>query len=150
MNKVILTGRLTADSELRQSQNGKSICRFTVAVNRSYKNDKGEYDADFISCTAFGQKAQFISQYFNKGSLICIEGELRTGKYNDKQYPDVTHYTTDVFVSNAEFCGGRKSEQDSGQENRQKNKAEQVIEQAQSNQIPTEYEELLNMDDTPF
>ncbi|MDE5854186.1 MAG: single-stranded DNA-binding protein, partial [Ruminococcus sp.] len=81
MNKVILMGRLTADPELRQSQNGVSVCRFTVAVNRRFKNANGEYDADFLSCTSWRQTAEFISRYFNKGSMIAIEGTLRTGSY---------------------------------------------------------------------
>ena len=139
MNKVIITGRLTADSELRQSQNGKSVCRFTIATNRNFKNDKGEYDADFVSCIAFGQKAEFISRYFNKGSMICVEGSLRTGKYQDKNYPDVTHYTTDIAVDNAEFCGGKG----------EANPAQKVVQKAQAAGID-EYEEILGEGDMPF
>lgn len=107
MNKVIIMGRLTADPELRTSQSGVSNLRFTVAVNRNFKNQQGEYDADFISCVAFKQRAEFISRYFSKGSMICVEGSLRTGSYTDKNHSDVTHYTTDLYVDNAEFCGSK-------------------------------------------
>lgn len=107
MNKVIIMGRLTANPELRQSQSGVSNLRFTVAVNRNFKNQQGEYDADFISCVAFKQRAEFISRYFSKGSMICVEGSLRTGSYTDKNHSDVTHYTTDLYVDNAEFCGSK-------------------------------------------
>ena len=109
MNKTILIGRLTADPELRQTQSGISSCRFTVAVNRKYKNDKGEFEADFITCVAWRQTAEFVSRYFNKGKLICVEGSLRNNNYQDKNYPDVTHYNTDVQVENVEFCGDKSS-----------------------------------------
>lgn len=108
MNKVILMGRLTADPELRQTQSGISSCRFTVAVNRSFKNDKGEYDADFVSCIAWRQTAEFVSKYFSKGQMIALDGELRTGSYQDRQHPDIKHYTTDVYINNVEFCGDKK------------------------------------------
>lgn len=107
MNKVIIMGRLTADPELRQTQSGISSCRFNVAVNRRFKNEAGEYEADFISCVAWRQTAEFVSRYFNKGSMICLEGTLRTSTYDDKKHPDVKHYATDVFVDNVEFCGSK-------------------------------------------
>ena len=109
MNKVILTGRLTADPELRQTQSGISSCRFNVAVNRRVKDKTtGRYEADFVSCTAWRQTAEFVSRYFGKGDMIAVEGSLRTGSYTDRRYSDVTHYTTEVFVDNAEFCGGKR------------------------------------------
>lgn len=108
MNKVILIGRLTADPELRQTQSGTSFCRFTVAVNRKFKNQQtGEYEADFINCQAWRQTADFINRYFKKGQKIAIEGTLRTGSYQDKNHSDVTHYTTDVLIENVEFCGSK-------------------------------------------
>lgn len=85
-----------------------SSCRFTVAVNRKFKNEQtGEYDADFITCTAWRQTAEFITQYFSKGKLILIEGSLRNNNYQDKNHPDVTHYNTDVQVDNVEFVGSK-------------------------------------------
>ena len=114
MNKVIIMGRLTADPELRQTQSGIASCRFTVAVNRRFADrNTGERQADFISCTAWRQTAEFVSRYFKKGSMICVEGSLRTGSYTDRNHPDVTHYTTDVFVDNVEFTGS-KSESGTG------------------------------------
>ena len=109
MNKTILIGRLTADPELRQTQNGIASCRFTVAVNRKYKNEQGEYEADFITCVAWRQTAEFVSRYFSKGKMIAVEGTLHTGSYQDKNYPDVKHYTTGVYVDNVEFCGDKSS-----------------------------------------
>ena len=108
MNKVILVGRLTADPELRQTQSGVASCRFTVAVDRRFADKTtGERQADFISCTAWRPTAEFVSRYFNKGKLIAIEGSLRNNNYQDRNHPDVTHYTMDVQVDNVEFVGGK-------------------------------------------
>ena len=108
MNKVIITGRLTANPELRQTQSGIASCRFTVAVDRKFADkETGERQADFITCVAWRQTAEFLSKYFNKGKMICVEGNLRTGSYQDKNHEDVTHYTTEVYVDNVEFCGGK-------------------------------------------
>ncbi len=109
MNKVILMGRLTADPELRQTQSGVSSCRFTVAVNRNFVDKQsGERQADFITCVAWRQTAEFVTRYFNKGSMICVEGNLRTGSYQDRNHSDVTHYTTEVYVDNVEFTGSKR------------------------------------------
>lgn len=106
MNKTILMGRLTADPELRSTQSGIASCRFTVAVDRGFADKAtGERKADFITCVAWRQTAEFIARYFSKGKMIAIEGQLRTGSYQDKNYPDVKHYTTDVYVDSVEFCG---------------------------------------------
>ena len=108
MNKVILVGRLTADPELRQTQSGVSSCRFTVAVDRRFADKStGERQADFISCTAWRQTAEFVSRYFSKGKLICVEGSLRNNNYQDRNHPEITHYTMDVQVDNVEFVGGK-------------------------------------------
>lgn len=115
MNKVILVGRLTADPELRQTQSGISSCKFTVAVNRQYADkNTGERQADFITCVAWKQKAEFVSRYFNKGSMICVEGSLRNNNYQDRNHPDVTHYTMDVMVDNVEFCGSKNDNNNQG------------------------------------
>jgi single-strand DNA-binding protein len=136
LNKVIIIGRLTADPELRQTQSGISSCRFTVAVNRRIADkNTGERQADFISCTAWRQTAEFVSRYFKKGSMICVEGSLRTGSYTDRNHPDVTHYTTDVMVDNVEFCGS-KSENS--------NTANSDFSDL------SEFEEIIGDEDTPF
>ncbi|MBQ9898966.1 MAG: single-stranded DNA-binding protein [Ruminococcus sp.] len=108
MNKVILVGRLTADPELRQTQSGVSSCRFTVAVDRRFTDkNTGERQADFITCIAWRQSAEFVSRYFSKGKMILVEGSLRNNNYQDRNHPDVTHYTTDVQVDNVEFVGSK-------------------------------------------
>lgn len=154
MNKVILLGRICNDLELRQTQSGISACRFTVAVNRKFKNEHtGEYDADFITCQAWRQTAEFVSKYFSKGKMIALEGSLRTGKYQDKNHSDVTHYTTDVYVDNVEFVGGKNDSQSVGNTGgtpQNQTPAQAVVNQAQEAGIPSDFEEILSDDDLPF
>lgn len=86
-------GRLTADPELRQTQSGVASCRFTVAVNRKFADKStGERQADFITCVAWRQTAEFVSRYFSKGKMIALDGELRNNNYKDRTHPDVTHF----------------------------------------------------------
>ena len=106
MNKVVLSGRLTRDVELRESEGGTKIARFNVAVKRNFKNKEGEYDADFISCVAYRNSAEFVGKYFHKGDGIIVEGRIQTGSYEAKD--GVIKYTTDVVVENVEFNGKAK------------------------------------------
>ena len=132
MNKVILTGRLTADPELRQTQSGTATCRFTIACDRRFANKQtNEREADFITCIAFKNSAEFISKWFQKGKMIAVEGTLRTGSYKDKKHDDVTHYTTDVLVDNVEFCG------DKGSGQAEQTPAQNMVQQAQGAGIET-------------
>lgn len=103
MNKCMLVGRLTRDPEVRytQGENASAIARFSVAVNRRFKNNEGNYEADFINCVAFGKAAEFIEKYFKKGMAIGITGRIQTGSYTNKD--GVKVYTTDVVVEESEF-----------------------------------------------
>lgn len=100
MNNVQLVGRITQDLNLQYTQNNVAYLNFTVACDRRFKNQNGERQADFISCKAFKQSAEFIAKYFGKGKKIAIVGTIQTGKY-DKN--GTTVYTTDVIVDQAEF-----------------------------------------------
>lgn len=112
MNRVDLVGRLTADPEVRYTsgENANARVRFTVAVNRKFKNADGRYDADFISCVAWKNQAEFISKYFHKGDPIGINGNIRTGSYTNTD--GVKIYTTDVYVDDVEFVGGGRRSDD--------------------------------------
>lgn len=96
MNLVVLMGRLTADPDVRYTQEQTAVARFTLAVDRI----KGE--ADFIRCVAFGKSAEFVGKYFSKGSRILLNGRIQTGSYTDKDGKRV--YTTDVIADHVEFC----------------------------------------------
>ena len=82
-NLAVLSGRLTADPEMKTTQNGNSVCSFTIAVDRRHKQGE-ERQADFINIVAWRQNAEFVSKYFSKGSMIGIEGSIQTRKYTDK------------------------------------------------------------------
>ena len=114
MNKVILSGNLTRDPELRNTSSS-NVCRFTVAVQRPFKNSAGEREVDFISCVAWSETAEFIAKYFTKGRGILLEGNIRTGSY-EAQDGSGTRYTTDVNVDRAEFMGGPREATGSARE----------------------------------
>ena len=101
MNKAILVGRLTRDPELKSTANGTNVCSFSVAVNRRYKNAEGNYDADFINCTAWRQTAEFVSKYFTKGRMIGVVGSIQTRNYDDKDGKKV--YVTEVAADEVYF-----------------------------------------------
>ena len=105
LNKVILSGRLTADPELKSTPQGVSVATFTVAVERNYKQGE-ERKADFINCVAWRNTGEFISKYFTKGQMIIVVGELQTRTW-DK--PDGGKgYATEVIVSEAHFAGKKE------------------------------------------
>lgn len=108
MNNVTLVGRFTRDPELRQTQSGLSVTKFTIAVDRRFKDQNGEYGADFISCTAWRQTAEFIAKYFQKGQRIGIIGNIQTGSYDHQDGHKV--YTTDVVVDQAHFVESKRDD----------------------------------------
>ena len=107
MNKVELIGRLTHDVEMRQTPNGVSLARFSIAVTRRFKNSNGEYDADFINCVAFGKTAEFLERFGRKGTKFVLEGRIQTGSYTNKDGQRV--YTTDVVAENVEFAESKNA-----------------------------------------
>lgn len=112
LNKWVGYGRLCADPDYRQTTSGVPVCSFTVAVNRNYRKD-GEQDADFISCTAWRQTAEFINKYFRKGSAIIVEGSLHNNNYTDKN--GVKHYGMDIAVDQVNFGESKKNATESTQ-----------------------------------
>ena len=103
MNKVILMGRLTRDSEVRYSQGEQAtaIARYTLAVDRRFKRD-GDQTADFIGCVAFGKLGEFAEKYLRKGTKVVVTGRIQTGSYTNKDGQKV--YTTDVVVEEQDFA----------------------------------------------
>lgn len=108
MNKVILIGRLTRDPDIRYTTGpGDPMCiaRYTLAVDRRYRNQDGTTDADFISCVAFSKNGEFAEKYLHKGIKISVCGRIQTGSY-EKDGRKV--YTTDVVVEEHGFCENKK------------------------------------------
>ena len=110
MNKVQLVGRLTRDPELRTTGNGISVCSFTVAVNRRFRNAQGEYEADFINCVAWRQSAELLAKYFTKGRMVGIVGSIQTRNY-EKDGQRV--YVTEVTVEEVHFVESKNASADS-------------------------------------
>ena len=106
-NLVVLSGRLTADVELKTTPNGVSVCSFSIAVERRYKQGE-ERQADFINITAWRQTAEFVSKYFSKGSMIGIEGSIQTRRYQDKDGNNRTAF--EVVANNVQFMESKRSE----------------------------------------
>lgn len=108
LNKVVLCGRLTADPELRQTNSGIAVVRFTLAINRrATKNADGtqSQQADFISVIAWRDRAEFISRYFRKGSALCVTGSIQTSSWQDQQ--GQKRYATEVVADDAMFVDSK-------------------------------------------
>ena len=113
INKVILSGRITRDIEIKTTTNGTAVTQFSLAVERSFAKQGEERQTDFITCVAWGKTAEFIGRYFGKGRSIVILGNLRTRTYDDKN--GTKHYVTEVYVDEAQFTFEPKSTQNSPQ-----------------------------------
>lgn len=101
MNKAILTGRFTRDPEIKYTNDGTSIARFSIAVNRRFVKEGSDQKADFLNCIAFGKSAEFIEKYFSKGMKADLSGRIQTDSYTNRDGQKV--YTTDIVVEEIEF-----------------------------------------------
>lgn len=101
MNRVDLVGRLTRDPELRHTSSGRGVCQINLAINRSFTNQNGEREADFINVVVWDKQAENVSKYLTKGRLVSVEGRIQTRSYDDKDGKKV--YVTEVVASNVQF-----------------------------------------------
>ena len=104
-NLVVLTGRLTADPELKTTSSGISVTTFSIAVNRRYRAGE-ETETDFINIVAWRQSAEFVAKYFKKGNLIGIEGSIQTRRYQDKNGNNRTAF--EVVANNVQFVESKR------------------------------------------
>lgn len=109
MNKIELTGRITKEIELRYTQSNKAVGNFSLAVNRKFKNQNGEYEADFINCIVFDKLAETIKEYVKKGDLIGVCGRLQVRNYTDKD--GNKKYITEVVVEEIDFLQSKPKEE---------------------------------------
>jgi single-strand DNA-binding protein len=109
MNKVILIGRITKEIELKATTSGTEVADFTIAVNRTYKNAEGNYEADFINCVSYKGLAKTISTYVKKGDRLAVEGRLQTRTYQNKEGKNIK--VSEVIVENIDFIETKKKEQ---------------------------------------
>ena len=114
MNKIMLIGRLVKDPDLRYTQSGTAVARFTLAVNRRYNpNANGQQEADFINCVAWSKAAEFAANYFHKGKQMALEGRLQVRSYDGDD--GKKRWVSEVIVEQMEFVGSKNdsSNQDS-------------------------------------
>ncbi|QNG60374.1 single-stranded DNA-binding protein [Bacillus sp. PAMC26568] len=133
MNRVVLVGRLTKDPELRYTPQGTAVATFTLAVNRSFTNQAGEREADFINCVVWRKPAENVANYLKKGSLAGVDGKLQSRSYEDQSGKRV--YVTEVIVESVQFLEPKSN--NSGQSNNQDNN-------------PSKTQNRNNFDDDPF
>lgn len=142
VNNVVLVGRITRDIELKATSANNEVVNFTLAVSRNYKNNQGEYDADFINCVAFGPQARFMNSYLAKGRLIAVEGEIRTRSYDNQQGQRV--YVTEVLARQVSPLESRSNSQ--GMDNYQ-NTFQQA---SQQSQIPMQQGQQPQINEAPM
>ena len=133
INSVVLIGRLTRDIEVRYTSNEKAIGNFTIAVQRTYKNENGETEADFINCTIFGKMAEVMQKYTHKGDLIGVDGRMQNRSYETKEGQKVN--VTEVLVNNISFINIKKQEENPYKDMKVKVEADQNI-QYEESQLP--------------
>ncbi|GIN21963.1 MAG TPA: single-stranded DNA-binding protein [Bacillus bacterium] len=105
MNRVVLVGRLTKDPDLRYTPNGVPVANFTLAVNRTFTNQQGEREADFINCVVWRRPAENVANFLKKGSLAGVDGRLQTRSYDDQDGKRV--YVTEVVADSVQFLEPR-------------------------------------------
>ena len=145
LNCVVLMGRLVADPELRTTTSGISVSSFRVAVDRRFQRNGEEKQADFINCVAWRQTADFVSQYFRKGSMIAVQGSLQSRSYEDKNGMKRTAY--EVVADNVSFCG---SKAESGMGAPAGNMPGAAPAPSYSNSTPDDFSQVVDDDDLPF
>src|SRR5690606_35354525 len=107
MNRVVLVGRLTADPQLRYTSSGTAVATFTLAVNRNFKNQAGEQEADFINVVVWRKPAENVANFLKKGSLAGVDGRIQTRNYEGQDGKKV--YVTEVVSESVQFLEPRNS-----------------------------------------
>jgi single-strand DNA-binding protein len=110
MNKVVLIGRLTKDVEVRYTTNEKIVAMFSLAVNRDFKNQKGEYEADFFNIVMWGKPAELAGNTLKKGSKIAIDGRIQNRSYEAKD--GTKRYVTEIIANGFEYLEKREQPKD--------------------------------------
>lgn len=110
MNKVMLIGNLTRDPELSETTSGVPVCRFAIAVNRTYTSQDGTREADFFNITTWRGQAETCGKYLKKGRKVCVVGSLQNRSYEDKE--GIRRTVTDIVASEVEFLSSANAESD--------------------------------------
>lgn len=126
-------GRLTADPELKRTQNDNAVCNFTLAIDRPYTSG-GDKKTDFINCIAWRKTGEFIDSFFQKGSMIAVEGSIQVRKWKDNDGNN--RYATEALIDRAYFCGGKSEESNSSQQ--ASKPAEDIFEDVEDSELESE------------
>ncbi|MGT2800685.1 single-stranded DNA-binding protein [Streptococcus marmotae] len=143
INNVVLVGRMTRDAELKYTPSNQAVATFTLAVNRNFKNQNGEREADFINCVMWRQQAENLANWAKKGALIGITGSIQTRSYDNQQGQRV--YVTEVIANNFQLLESR-NQGGQGGSSQNENKQEQTSFFQGQTTTPME----LSDDDLPF
>lgn len=108
INRAVLTGRLTRDPELKYTQSGNAVCSFTLAVDRQFRNQNGDREADFINCVIWRKSAENFSNFTHKGSMVGVDGRIQVRNYENQQGQRV--YVTEVIVDSFALLESRNSQ----------------------------------------
>ena len=146
LNCVTLMGRLVADPELRTTTTGRAVCTFRIAVDRSFVKAGEQRQADFITIVAWESSANFVCRYFQKGSMIAIQGRIQTRNYEDNTGAKRTAF--EVLASEVSFCGS-KAETGTGNYNPAPAAAAAPAPSYQT-AAPSDFEEITDDEDLPF
>ena len=109
MNKAILIGRLTRDPELRYTSSGRAVCQFSIEINRTYTNQQGQRETDFINCVVWDKQAENLAKYVTKGRLVAVDGRIQTRNYDNNEGKKV--YVTEVLANSIQFLESKNSAQ---------------------------------------
>lgn len=146
INRVVLVGRLTKDPELRYTPSGVAMARFTLAVNRTFTNQQGEKEADFINCLVWRKQAENTANYLKKGSLAGVEGRIQTGSYEGQDGKRV--YTTDVVADSVQFLEPRNGQ--ASQKNAPTSQPNEHQRSQSEYQQPQTQQNYTRVDEDPF
>lgn len=141
-NKVILIGNMTADPELKATSSGVSVCPFSIAVNRKFKDQSGNNECDFINIVAWRSTAEFVAKYFKKGNPILVCGQLQTRTWTDNQ--NNKRFATEVIADEVSFVSNRENNSD------QKNEPSNYVPNAYTGQTSSNFEEIPSEEGLPF
>ena len=112
LNRVILIGRTTKDVDLRRTTSGTAVSTFTLAVENRFVQREGQNTADFISCVAWNNTAEFMDKYVKKGSLVSVEGRIQTRNYDNKDGNRI--YVTEVVAENVRMLSSNGNQRSNG------------------------------------
>lgn len=128
MNRVVIVGRLTRDPDLRYTSNGVAVANFNVAVNRPFKNQNGEQEADFIQCVTWRKQAENLANYMKKGSQIGVDGRVQTRSYDAQDGKKV--FVTEILAESIQFLESKSTSNNSSNAQQPKQEQPQSFEQA--------------------